>query len=148
MDVFKPLKPGLFFYECLRLLFLVFFLLLAPLEGGFYDGSRGIASGTYSVYMSSNALFPLMALFIWLKTDEYRNYLTLFISGKVIALASFYVWEIFSFHQFSQDGTTAKNIILLGGGALLSLADIFSVWAAWAIDKKYRRVQTPESGGF
>ena len=139
-DVYRPLRAGLFVYECLRLLCLVFFLLVASLEASI--------NGTYSVYISSNALFPLMALFIWLRPEEYENYTTLYIAGKVIALVSFYVWEIFSFREFAKAEDLVRNLILLGGGALVSLADMLSVWGAWMINRKYRRAASPfESGG-
>ena len=139
MGVHRPLGAGLFLYECLRLLMLVFFLLFASFESA--------SSGSYTVYMSSNALFPLMALFIWLKPDEYRNYITLYIAGKLVFLVSFYTWEIFTSRDFIRDDNYMKNIVLLGGGALISLADILSVWRAWAINRNYRRAAAPESGG-
>ena len=135
----RPLGAGLFVYECLRLLLLIVFLLVASFEAS--------VNGTYSVYMSSNALFPLMALFMWLRPEEYRNYSTLYIAGKIITLISFYIWEIISFREFVRGEDLAKNMILLGGGALLSLADMLSVWGAWMISKKNRRALAPESGG-
>ena len=139
MDVYKPLGAGLFFYECLRLLMLVFFMLLAA--------SENASGGSYAVYMSSNALFPLMALFIWLRPDEYRNYITLYMAGKIVSLVSFYSWEIFTFRDLNRDENLVKNIVFLGGGALLSLADMLSVWGAWVINKKYRSAPAHESGG-
>jgi len=144
MDVYKPLGAGLFLYECLRLLALVFFLLLAALENA--------SGGSYAVYMSSNALFPLMALFIWLKPEEYRNYITLYMAGKTVALVSFYSWEIFTLRDINRGENLANNVFLFSGGALIGLADMFSVWGAWAINKKYRprtegRTPVPESGG-
>ena len=143
-DACRPLRAGLFVYECLRVFILVLFLLVASIEAS----AGGIYLGTYSVYMSSNALFALMALFLWLKPEEYINYSLLYIAGKVIALISFYIWEIISFREFARNGDLAKNIVLLGGGALLSLADMLSVWGAWVIKKKYRREMNPfESGG-
>jgi len=139
MDVHRPLGAGLFAYECLRLLMLVFFLLFTSLESAI--------SSSYTVYMSSNALFPLMALFFWLRPDEYSNYSTLYIAGKLVFLASFYTWEIFTLRDFVRDENFTKNIVLLGGGALISLADMLSVWGAWVINKKYRGAPVPENGG-
>jgi len=139
MNLYRPLGAGLFLYECLRLLALVFFLLFSSLESA--------VSGSYTVYMSPNALFALMALFIWLRPEEYRNYITLYIAGKFVFLISFYSWEIFTLRDFIRDENFIKNIVLLGGGALISLADILSVWGAWAISKKYRSAPAPESGG-
>jgi hypothetical protein len=144
MDVYKPLGAGLFFYECLRLLTLVFFLLLAAFENA--------SGGPYAVYMSANALFPLMALFIWLRPEEYRNYITLFMAGKIVSLVSFYSWEIFTLRDINRGENLANNIVIFSGGALIGLADMLSVWGAWAINKKYRlrtegRAPAPESGG-
>ena len=139
MDVCRPLAAGLFLYECLRLLLLVFFLLTASPEGS--------VNGIYPVYMSSNALFPLMALFIWLKPEEYKSYVTLYIAGKIIALVSFYAWEIFSFREFLKAENLARNMFLFGGGVLLSLADILSVWGARTINKKLKGAEALESGG-
>jgi hypothetical protein len=139
MDVYRPLGAGLFFYECLRLLMLVFFMVFASLESNI--------SGSYAVYMSSNALFPLMTLFIWLRPDEYRNYIKLYMAGKIVSLVSFYSWEVFSLRDINRAGNFANNIVFFGGGALIGLADMLSVWGAWAINKKYRRAPAPESGG-
>ena len=155
MEAHKPFAAGLFFYECIRLLMLAIFLLVAATEASF--------SGIYSVYMSSNALFPLMALFIWLRPKEHRNFTTLYTAGKIIALISFYAWEIFSFRRGISSGLVsrfgavyqdfflpenlAKNIILFGGGALLSLLDILSIWGVYLFNKKYNRELAPESGG-
>jgi len=139
MDVYKPLGAGLFFYECLRLLMLVFFMLLAA--------SENASGGSYAVYMSSNALFPLMALFIWLRPDEYRNYITLYMAGKIVSLVSFYSWEIFTLGDINRGDNLANNFVFFSGGALIGLADMLSVWGAWALNKKYRGAPAPESGG-
>jgi hypothetical protein len=138
MGVSKPLAAGLFFYECFRLLVLVFFML--------FTSEQSAISGSYTVYMSSNALFPLMALFIWLRPDEYRSYLTLYMAGKIVSLVSFYSWEIFTLLDFNRD-RLVNNLIFFGGGALIGLADMLSVWGAWTINKKYRKVPTHDNGG-
>ena len=48
------------------------------------------------VYAAPGALFPLMALFIWLDTDRYRAYLPLFAAGKCIVVVSLLGWSIVS----------------------------------------------------
>jgi uncharacterized protein YigE (DUF2233 family) len=88
-----------------------------------------------------------MALFIWLKPDEYRNYITLYMAGKIVFLISFYSWEIFTLRDFYRDENIVKNLVFLAGGALISLADMLSIWGAWALGKKYRRTPVPENGG-
>ena len=139
MGMNRPLGAGLFIYECLRLLALVVFLLVSPLLDPI--------GKPYSVYMSSNALFPIMALFMWLRFDEYRNYFALFIAGKIIAMVSFFVWEVFSFIGLMESGYAMGSLALFGGGALLCLADTISVWVVWAIENKHRRIIAPEGGG-
>ena len=145
MDIYRPLGAGLFFYELLRVLLLVVFLVLAPLGGGFSAGS-----GTFFphvVYLSSNALFPLMAMFVWLRREEYRIYLPLYMAGKVVALVSFYVWEFFTFSDFPGTGLVLKDLFLFWGSVFISLMDILSVWGAWMIKNKCRGAVLPESGG-
>ena len=147
MDVYRPLRVCLFFYECLRVLLLVVFLFIAPLEGSI-DGSFF----PYLVYLSANALFPLMALFMWLRPWEYRNYLALYIAGKTIAVVSFLAWELFSSREYPGMGNIVRSIILLGGSVFLSLADILSVCGAWVLKNKYnqtlvRTSDTIEGGG-
>ena len=137
MDVFRFLAAALFIYECLRLLLLVVFLFIVPpLEGGTIG-----AFFPYIVYISSNALFPLMALFVWLRPKEYRNYIPLYMAGKIIGVVSFYAWAIFSSREFPGMENIAKSITLLGGSLLINLADILSVLGARTLKNKYRRAE-------
>ena len=150
MDVLRPLRAGLFFFEIFRLLALVVFLFVSPMESGFSAAST--ASGAfplYVVYLSSNALFPLLALFVWLKPEEYRNYLPLYLAGKIIGMVSFYTWEIFSSRQFLGAENVVKSLILVGGAAFLGLLDMLSVWGAWTLKNRFRKAleAAPERGG-
>jgi len=148
MDVLRPLRAGLFFYEIFRLLLLAIFMLIAPIGGGSAMESS-VSVFPYFVYLSANALFPLMALFVWLKPEGYRNYLPLYMAGKIIGVVSFYTWEIFSSRQFLGTGNAAIGLIFLGGTAFLSLADVLSVWGAWTLRNRFRKAleAVPESGG-
>jgi hypothetical protein len=130
MNVYRPLSAVLFFYEVFRVLFLVILLLIPHQEGSI--------NGILPVYISSNALFPLMALFVWLKPEEHRSYLTLYIAGKLIVLFSFFAWHFFTTWDFIWAGNAARNILILGAYILINLADILSVWGAWKIKNKYR----------
>jgi len=155
---------SLFVYEIFRFLLLVIFLFFVPLDGGFGGGSSG--NGTfipYSVYLSSNALFPLMALFVLLKPREYRNYLNLYVAGKVIGVISFYVWEFFSrmrlrpasfdfvngYEALPWAGNIAVVFLLFGSIFLISFADILSIWGAWTVKNKFRQTvdDVPVYGG-
>ena len=148
MEVLKFLRAGLFIYECLRILLLVVLLSIAPLENGI-SSENGFFSGSYTsgaffpylVYLSANALFPLMALFVWLRPEEYRNYLTLYMAGKIIGAVSFYAWGVFSSREFPGMENIVKSIVLMGGSIFICLADILSVGGAWALKRKYRRTE-------
>ena len=147
MDAYRPLAAALFFYECFRLLLLVVFLFIAPLESVFPAGSfTAGAFFPYLAYLSSNALFPLMALFVWLRPEEYRNYLALYMAGKIIGVISFYAWEIFSSRELPGMENVVRSIVLLGGSIFIGLADTLSVWGAWALQNKFRQalVRPPE----
>jgi len=130
MGVYRPLAIMLFFYEVFRVLFLAVILLM-PLH-------EASANGILPVYISSNALFPLMALFFWLKPEEYGNYVTLYIAGKIIVLISFFAWQFLSLRDSMWIGFAARNGIIFGAYILLNLADVLSVWGAWIVKNKYR----------
>jgi len=145
MDVSKPIAAALFIYECIRLLLLATFLSIASSMGnGISFGGAGGAFFPYIVYISSNALFPLMALFVWLRPREYRNYVTLYIAGKVITVVLFYLWAISFSRGLPQGENMAGNITLWGSSIIMNMADILSIWGAWALKKNYRKA---ESGG-
>jgi len=139
MDVSKPIAAALFIYECFRLLLLAAFLAIASSMGNGIFWGIG-AFFPHIVYISSNALFPLMALFIWLKPQEHQNYLTLYMAGKVIAVVLFFVWAI----SLPDTGNVAGNVTLWASSILINMADVLSVWGAWSLKKKYRKT---ESGG-
>jgi hypothetical protein len=156
MNVYRPLRAALFFYELLRLFLLAaFFTVFSPLEGAAKEGVF-----PYLVYVTPNALFPLMTLFIWLKPGDYRNYLPLYTAGKVIAAAAFYGWGFFSLRSSGLEYLRMANLasvmevlILFGGGFLLNLFDILSVFGSWALARKFNSQEesagllTGENGG-
>ena len=139
MDLYRPLGAGLFFYECLRLLLLVVFMSLGnSANGGFLS---------YLVYLSANVLFPLMTLFVWLRPAEYRNYLNLYMAGKIVALVSFYAWQVFSAREeFPGEENLVRSILFFWGSVLISLADILSLGGAWVLKNKSGS-SPAESGG-
>ena len=131
----RLLAAVLFIYECLRLLVLVVFLFIVPP----LEGSTIGAFFPYIAYISANALFPLMALFVWLRPQEYRNYITLYMAGKIIGVVSFFAWVIFGSREFPGAENVARSITLLSGSFTLSLTDAFSVWGARMLKNKKNR---------
>jgi len=149
MNVHKPLRTVLFIYELLRLLCLAFSFsyfstLQAVLKGGFFP---------YLVYLSSNALFPLISFFLFLRPGEYRNYLPLYMAGKTIAVVSFYGWAVFSLPPetgFMGRESFNEGIILLGAAFFISVGDALSIFGAWILSKKLPQAGSPgieASGG-
>ena len=137
MNIRGPLRAALFFYEVIRFSLLAVFLYITPegdLFGTFFP---------YIVYLSANALFPLMALFVWLRPEEYRNYLTLYMAGKIIGMVSFLVWEIFGSRKFTGLENPLHSLVFLGGTVFLNLADTLTVLGAWTLNKNNRT----ENGG-
>ena len=147
MGVNKPLRAVLFGYELLRLLYLafsftVFSSLEAVVKGGFFP---------YLVYISSNALFPLICFFMFLRPWEYRNYLPLYMAGKTIAVVLFYTWTIFSLpleNKFMGENFF-EGMILLGAAFIISLGDALSVLGTWILNRKIpeTKVEAEINGG-
>ena len=146
MEIYRPLRAVLFGYELLRLLFLAFSFaffssLQAVLMGGIYP---------FLVYMSSNALFPLICFFIFLRPGEYRNYVPLYMAGKTIAVVLFYAWAFFTFsletgimeQRFLGRGDYIEILVLSGGAFFFGLGDVFSILGTWALKKKLALGQT------
>ena len=152
MGLLRPLRATIFFYDVFRFLLLVVFVFIVPEGSGFPLGS--FESGVFFphiVFLSANALFPMMALFVWLNPEEYKSFLSLYIAGKLIGTVSFYSWEFFSLGRgaWALPGlgiygdspgieSIIKGMILLGGSLFVSLADIFSVWGAWTLKNRLK----------
>jgi hypothetical protein len=89
MEIYRPLRGALLIYECIRLLVLAWVFV-------FFRPGDGAGLFPWLVYAVPNALFPLMALFLWRRFSRYAVYAPLYISGKCIALASIAGFWIFS----------------------------------------------------
>jgi hypothetical protein len=94
----------------------------------------------YLVYTVPNALFPLMALFVWIDLEKYRPYINLYMAGKVITAVSFFAWFILSF-GFLRDivWEDRANQILVSGAFLLSAGDMLSIAGGCALIFRLKR---------
>jgi hypothetical protein len=146
MDVCKPLRVILFSYELFRL------LVLAVLFA-FFPPSENVVTGgvfPYLVYVTPNALFPLMTFFMCLRPSEYRNYLPLYMAGKAVAAAAFYVWGVFILQaplilEYLRTANVAETLALFGGSFVLNVCDILSIFGIWILIKKTNSME--ESAG-
>jgi hypothetical protein len=152
MDIFRPLRGGLFVYECLRLLYLIgSFVVLRPGGGNF----------PWLVYAAPNALFPLAALFLWLDISRYGLYLPLYVAGKGIGVCSMLGWLISSRWLIPPENITGLFYLFEAAPALagwiLLCGDLLSVAAGLVIAGKTRNLaqgavteapaQPPATGG-
>jgi hypothetical protein len=139
MEPYKPLRAGLFVYESLRLLFLAaVFAVLRP------DGAVGFP---WLVYAAPNALFTLMALFLWLNISRYGVYLPLFLAGKLISLFSILGWSIFMRSIRAAEffvGIISLMPELMTG--ILLCGDTFAAAAVYFIIKKKEGTKLEETG--
>ena len=78
MRIHSPLCGGLFIVECARFSFLTGGLVILR--------HNAEAVFPWQMYAAANALFVLMALFLWLDASKYSVYVPLHISGKSLSL--------------------------------------------------------------
>lgn len=74
------------------------------------------------VLISPSAIFPLMALFIWIDNSRYRAYMPLFAAGKCVGIFSLLVWIIFSGFIKAKAGSPFLELLLLSGDLLAAAA--------------------------
>jgi len=84
------------------------------------------------------ALFPLMALFIWLDADRYREYLPLFLAGKCIGIFLL-LGLLIVFRQVTMIGSLFGSAVY--AEPLLLCCDILSVGVVFIISKDIKNTE-------
>ncbi|MDR0474971.1 MAG: hypothetical protein LBH43_15015 [Treponema sp.] len=141
MREYKPLRAALLVYDFLRLAALaLLFAFFSPLEGALHGRLF-----PYLVYLTPNALFPLMALFVFIGIREFKNYLPLYLAGKLIMLVTFYVWSAVSLipamnepYMGLQMDKIGHGVILFLSSIALSIGDALSIFGSWFMLNKIR----------
>jgi hypothetical protein len=93
------LRLGIFFYDSLRVFFLL--ALLSGVTGdpsgpgGMFQGAPDGIRFPYILYAAPNALFPLLSFFLLIRPGESAAFIPLYITGKIISTAALAGW-IFS----------------------------------------------------
>jgi hypothetical protein len=87
MGIIRILKPVVFFYECIRIVLLVFTLVLILPK---------TSAIPWLAFTAPGAIFPLMTLFLWIDYSRYKPYMPLYFAGKCIAIFSILGWSIVS----------------------------------------------------
>jgi hypothetical protein len=133
MDVYKPLRVVLFVYELARL------AVLTGIMGGLglaLTGSAGMAFPfPWLVCAVPNALFSLMAFFLWLDITRYRPYASLYTAGKIITVVTLVCWALLSRQEIITALFMNLQSSLLPAGSLLFmlLGDMCSTAGAVAL---------------
>jgi hypothetical protein len=122
MGTGRFLRFGLFIYECFRVF---------PLMGVFITLQAHESTATpWLIYAAPCALFPLMALFLWLDLTRYQNYLPLLLAGKCVSVTVLLVWFIIS-RQVTMIKDLSNSVVfielILIGGDLLSIAAVLLI---------------------
>ena len=146
MDIRKPIRVFLFVFDLLRFILLaVSFMLMSRIRT---EGSSEVFP--YMAYLSANALFPLITMFLLFKAQEYSNYLPLYIAGKTISVVLFYIWVVVIL-PFEAGMVRRENyseaMLLLGSVFLVSLEDALSIIGSLVLVKKTRNVRAESQGG-
>jgi hypothetical protein len=109
MRNFSPLRTGLLIIECARFSFLTGVLAILR--------HNASAEFPWQIFAVPNALFLIIALFLWLDSDKYSVYLILYISGKLLCLFS----ELISCSGFFRN-SFAFNIKIMNPAVILVIA--------------------------
>jgi hypothetical protein len=122
MGIIRVLRPALFIYETVRIIILAVTLMFV------LPGNNAIP---WLAFASPGALFPLMALFLWIDIRRYKPYIPLYIAGKCIGILSLLVFSITSgrftmINKFYGASVFAELIFL--SGDLLALAGILFIF--------------------
>jgi len=133
MNIVRFLKPTVFLIECIKLMCISTVLMMQSEEPGLLIKLILAAPG---------ALFPIMALFIWLDTDRYREYLPLFSAGKCIGLFLLLGWLI-----ASRQVTIIGKILgfPIHAEELLLCGDLLSLGAVLLINKSVKKLSMEEN---
>ncbi|MDR0452391.1 MAG: hypothetical protein LBH15_05060 [Treponema sp.] len=144
MGVYRFLRGGIFVYDLLRLIVMLEVVVLFALPA---DGSGGAAFPLLA-YMAPNALFPMMAFFFWLRPEEHRPYIFLYLSGKIVGIMANLGWLAFSFWNTALNLTVQgdfRSRLFVGSVFAMVALDGFSVLGGFLLDRG--RARAVRSGG-
>ena len=145
MGYYRPLRGGIFVYDVLRLIVMLETAVLFALPANSSEG----AVFPLLAYMAPNALFPMMALLFWFRPDEYRPYLFLYISGKIVGIMANLGWLAFSIKNTTFDMMILGDFssrLFLGSAFAMIFLDGFSVLGCFLLNRGRIGVARSEGG--
>lgn len=132
MNITSPLKPVVFALECIKLIVIALIIVIQGNVPGLF---------TKIILAAPGALFPLMALFIWLDTERYKEYMPLFSAGKFIGIFLLLGWFII-FRQVTMIGSIFGSAVY--AEAVLLCGDLLSLGAVFLISRDIKNPDMEE----
>jgi hypothetical protein len=145
MGSYRPLRGGIFVYEMLRLIVMLETAILFVLPA---NGAEGTVFPLL-MYIAPNALFPMMALLFWLRPDEYRSYIFLYIAGKIVGIMANLGGLMFSIKNTPLDMIIHGDFssrLFLGSAFVIIFLDGFSVLGASLLNRAWKQAARIEGG--
>jgi hypothetical protein len=145
MRKYRPLRGGIFVYDVLRLIVMLETAILFALPANSSEG----AVFPLLAYMAPNALFPMMALLFWLRPDEYRSYIFLYIAGKIVGIMANLGWLAFSIKNTTLDTMIHGDFssrLFLGSTLVMVFLDGLSVLGGFLLDRGRTEAARIEGG--
>jgi hypothetical protein len=145
MGEYRPLRGGIFVYDVLRLIVMLETAILFALPAGGPEE----AAFPLLAYMAPNALFPMMALLFWLRPEEYRPYIFLYIAGKIVGIMANLGWLVFSLENTGLDPMIRgdfRSRLFLGSGLVLIFLDGLSVLGGFLLNRGRTKAVRIEGG--
>jgi hypothetical protein len=90
-----------------------------------FQGAGEALPFPYMLYAAPNALFPLMSFFLMIRFGSSRNFIPLYITGKIIGVASLTSWIFFTFVKNGVFPFFLRWSFFLGLADLASAAGVF-----------------------
>jgi hypothetical protein len=101
--------------------------------------------------MAPNALFPMMALLFWLRPDEHRPYIFLYVAGKIVGIMANLGWLVFSLKNTMLDMAIYGDFssrLFLGLAIVMVLLDGLSVLGGFLLNRgRTKAVKSARIGG-
>jgi len=114
----RIVPAAILFFDCSRLLFLLT-LLAAYMRP--HEMIRG-SGFPYMMCAAPNVLFPLMSFFLFIRLENFKAFIPLYITGKSLALLCMILWLFTSFIQINITGL--ERIVW---AVFLGLADLGTI---------------------
>ena len=110
------MKPLLFVYEVIRIIIIAVLLIIKANDSSNY---------MMVIFAVQGVLFPIMTLFLCINTDRYKEYIPLYIAGKVTAVFAILCWLLFA-RQSTMIGGFVSDIVL-GCFDLLAIMAVLAI---------------------